>query len=154
MHSFKMGHCSCQEPMSIGSCRAHFLARTAQALVHEVSKWPLLTNICNVVVPRKIFFFQKTVSQASESNTSCPSIKVFIRANSVQEWSIRSSFNFECRYITFMSRKKQKTISFNISTQTFRHSDLLNLQVFIGRDVCIDKVYIKKIRLMIVHASN
>ena len=41
--------------------------------------------------PKKVsFIFQKTVkktvtSQASESNTSCPSIKVFIRANGVQE---------------------------------------------------------------------
>ena len=64
--------------------------------------------------PKKVFF-QKTVkktvtSQASESNTSCPSIKIFIRANGVQEWSIRSGFNFECRYITFMSEKTENNI--------------------------------------------
>ena len=75
--------------------------------------------------PKKDFFFQKTVkktltSQASESNTSCPSIKVFIRANGVQEWSIRSTFNFECRYITFMSRKNRKRY---LSTYLPRHLD-------------------------------
>ena len=52
--------------------------------------------------------------QASESNTLCPIIQVFIRADGAKEWFIRSVFNLKVslHYILVQENRKQCLLRF------------------------------------------